>query len=197
MTVRKMLSVALAAVGALVICAPSMAIAKPKIGILAPGKSSSGSSSWREGPFTAKDTRTLIYNVSRAGKKHQHMNLDKGIITRAGIMIKGHGCDRGDVWLSFWEQARITTVGGKRCAGEKTFQRRPGYTSKRYRTLMTYISDQLFAGAKIHGQDVGEPLLIRSNGHKALYLFDRNEGNDPAHSIRAVRLVDEKVSIER
>ncbi len=62
---------------------------------------------------------------------------------------------------------------------------------------MAYISDFLFLGVGIRGQDVGVPLLIRANEHRALYLFARNPGNRPAHSIRAVRLTGKKVTIER
>jgi hypothetical protein len=196
MTLRKMLSMVLIAVGAIMLGgSPGTAGATKAQSAVLPGTGTV--KNWRDGPFTAKDTRLLIYNVSRAGHKHEHMNLEKAIISRSGITIKGRSCDRGDVWLNFWQKARDHLVGGKRCGGKKSFERGSGSTGKGYETLMTYISDQLFIGVGIHGQDVGVPLLIRSNGRKALYLFARNSGNRPVHSIRAVRLTGKKATIER
>lgn len=189
MTLRKMLSMFAVVMGALALFAPT-AVAQPQVGDLS-------LKSWRDGPFTAKDTRLLIYNVSRAGHDHEHMNLDRDVISRAGITIKGRKCDSGDTWLNFSEQAKTHFVGGQHCDGTKAFERKPGYKAKRYETLMTYISDQMFIGVGIHGQDVGAPKLIRSNGRRALYLFERNSGNRPVHSIKAVRLTGKKASIKR
>lgn len=195
MTLRKMLSIVAIVVGAFALYGTSVAVAKPKVGVLPPGDPSS--KDWREGAFTAKDTRTLIWRVSRAGKKKQKMNLDKAVINGDGIQIKGRPCDSGDTWLNFVEKARTHMVGGKRCGGKKSFQRRPGYGPTRYNTLMGYIGDQMFAQTGIEHKNVGYPRLIRSDGHRAVFMFSTPSGELSWKSIRAIIFHGDKITIRR
>src|SRR5690349_19403536 len=103
MTHRKWLSAVAVVWGVFALGAASPAAAKPESGVL-PGTGTA--IDWRDGPFTAKDARTLIWRVSRAGHDRQKMNMEKVILTRSGIQIKGRTCDRNDTWLTFWEKAR-------------------------------------------------------------------------------------------
>jgi hypothetical protein len=195
MTFRKLLSIVAAMAGVFALCGTAVAVAKPKVGVLAPGDPST--KDWRDGPFTAKDTRTLIWRVSRAGNQKQKMNLDKAVISGAGIQIKGRPCDGGDTWLNFVEKSRTHMVGGKLCGGKKSFERHPGYKPKRYGTLMAYISDQMFAHTGIKHKHVGFPRLIRSNGRHAVFIFASPSGELSFKAIRAIILNGDKITIRR
>ncbi|MBN8869445.1 MAG: hypothetical protein J0H66_06150 [Solirubrobacterales bacterium] len=135
--------------------------------------------------------------MSRAGKKKQKMNLEKAVINGAGIQIKGRPCDSGDTWLNFVEKSRTHMVGGKRCGGKKSFQLRPGYTPRRYETLMTYISDQMFAHTGIRHKNVGLPRLIRSDGRRAVFMFASPSGELAWKAIRTIIFNGDKFTIRR
>ena len=180
--------------GVLALCIPAAAQAKDQSAVL-PGTGQP--ITWRDGPFTAKDTRTLLWRTSRAGKERQKMNMKMGIMTRQGVLLKGANCGSNDTWLNYWEKSTTHIVGGLGCDGKKSFEKRPGYDRKRYLVLMDYISDQMFAHAKIPGEDLGTPLIIRANEKRALFLYSRASKDPLVHSIRAIRFDGDNYSIER
>lgn len=147
-------------------------------------------------PSSAKDVRTLVYRASRAGKRQESMSLGTAVMSRAGITLRGESCKKGAYWLTFSEKARNHVVGGKRCKGGKTFQRRPNYGKQRFESLLDHVASRVLSNLRVDILQVGSPLLIRSDGNRALVLFDRGRGKD-LHSIRAIRFVGSKLSVER
>lgn len=151
---------------------------------------------WYEPPANAKDVRTLIYRASRAGKRQESMTLGTAVMSRAGITLRGDSCRRGAIWLNFSEQARTHVVGGKLCDGGMSFERRPNYRQQRYVSLLDHVSSKVLAGLRVDSQKVGWPLLIRSDGKRALVLFDRSGGKGK-HPIRAIRFEGSERTVER
>jgi hypothetical protein len=171
-----------------------MATAKDQSGVL-PGTGKA--SSWRDGAFTAKDARTLIWRVSRAGHDKQHMNMDRAFINQGGIHIKGRKCGKDDKWLTFSETAKNHAIGGKLCDGKKSFVRKPGLKARRYSTLLGYISDMMFASTHLEHKNIGWPHLIKSDGREALFIYGSPSGELAKGAIRTIRFVGKKMTIVR
>lgn len=147
-------------------------------------------------PASAKDVRTLIYRASRAGKRQESMTLGSAEMNGAGITLKGASCKKGAVWLNFSENASTHMVGGKLCKGGKSFKRRPNYGPQRFSSLLAHVSSRVLAGIKVDILRVGTPLLIRSDGKRALVLFDRDNAKEK-NPIRAIRFDGTKRMVER